>query len=255
MFEDLFMEKVRPDGRVIAVPATKFVPSEERWGIQSERNGVLISTVFLAMLHTWGEEGGVLYETAVDNGDGWLVRGRYANRAEAIRGHEQVVGDVIRETSTMPLWTAVPDRLLDLYREGEKIQAIKEYRNLNHELCPGVQIKPTLRAAKSALEAADIFDGRLPLVITEGSYTPALQTFAKDSDAVSEALVFKVLNTENGNRYEVAVLRAIAATKSTAIAYVRRYVHHDHAVTREAEVRLMSIKDIDITEIPRKKTT
>ena len=76
---------------------------------------------------------------------------------------------------TMPLWTAVPDRLLDLYRQGEKIQAIKEYRNLNHELCPGVQIKPTLRAAKSALEAADIFDGELPLVITEGSYKPLLR--------------------------------------------------------------------------------
>ena len=157
----------------------------------------------------------------------------------------------------MPLWTAVPGGLLDLYRQGgeDKIQAIKEYRNLNHELCPGVQIKPHLKTAETALEAADMFDGELPLVITEGSYTKVSQTFGKDSEAVSEALVFKVLNTENGNRYEVSVLRAIAATRSTAIAYVRGSVHHDHAVTREAEVRLMSIKDIDITEIPRKKTT
>ena len=156
---------------------------------------------------------------------------------------------------TMPLWTAVPDGLLDLYRQGEKIQAIKEYRDLNHELCPGVQIKPTLRAARSALEAADLFDGELPLVITQGSYTQASQTFEKDSEAVSEALVFKVLNTENGNRYEVSVLRAIAATRSTARAYVRGSVHHDHAVTREAEVRLMSLREIDITEIPRKEST
>ena len=160
-----------------------------------------------------------------------------------------------QDMDTMPLWTAVPDELLDLYRQGEKVQAIKEYRNLNHELCPGVQIKPTLRAAKSALEAADLFDGELPLVITEDSYTQVSQTFGKDSEAVSEALVFKVLNTENGNRYEVSVLRAISPTRLTARSYVQRIVHHDHAVTREAEVRLMSLRDIDITEIPRKKNT
>lgn len=129
MFEDLFMEKVRPDGRVIAVPATGFVPSEERWSIQSEHNGVLISTVFLAMLHSWGKEGGMLYETAVDNGNGYLVRGRYTNRAEAIRGHEQVVGDVIRETSTMPLWTAVA-------REESEAAASYECSNCGND-CSG----------------------------------------------------------------------------------------------------------------------
>lgn len=40
-----------------------------------------------------------------------------------------------------------------------------------------------------------------------------------------------------------------------AAALVSVVLWEEHAVTREAEVRLMSIKDIDITEIPRKKNT
>lgn len=67
---------------------------KERIVARDEKDGVVVSTVFLALDHSFGGKEPVLYETLVFNGpfDGEMYR--YTNKESAIRGHKEMVAKV-----------------------------------------------------------------------------------------------------------------------------------------------------------------
>lgn len=55
---------------------------------------VLVSTVFLAMDHSWGDGPPVLWETMVFGGPLDMYQDRYSSEEDARAGHERVVAEV-----------------------------------------------------------------------------------------------------------------------------------------------------------------
>ena len=64
---------------------------------QSERDGVMVSTVFLGMDHSFGGPVPVLWETMVFGGEHDGDQERYTSRQDAIAGHEAMCARVFGE--------------------------------------------------------------------------------------------------------------------------------------------------------------
>jgi len=108
-----YIEVEAPDGTVTVRPLTEedgpdtFPWSSERWSMQDhldtkdidpdtgKRHTVMVSTVFLSVVHGHRDGKPVLYETMVFGDGSWGEVGevlRYTSREEAIAGHQRTVG-------------------------------------------------------------------------------------------------------------------------------------------------------------------
>ena len=112
MRPSVYIEVESPDGTITVRPRTEEDDAHaawaERWSMQDhlgtkdivdpdtgERHTVLVSTVFLSVVHGHRDGKPVLYETMVFGDGSWGEVGevlRYTSREEAIAGHQRTVG-------------------------------------------------------------------------------------------------------------------------------------------------------------------
>jgi hypothetical protein len=65
---------------------------DKRWHLTHDEGGVHVSTVFLALDHSWADEGPpVVYETMVFGGPLDQEQVRYCTRVDAIDGHNAMI--------------------------------------------------------------------------------------------------------------------------------------------------------------------